>query len=200
MKKIKEYLNFLVDKKTLSCVIPYYFSIILSVIYVIISYIIIIINFGYEIKNSQNIVQAVFLNFSSLFLFTLISIWWYFILTLWYKLWKYIFQKYIKDNITKSISFFIFLYWTWLYYTISLLCLTIFSLFDFYYWTWFFFNSDLFYYYMHIITWFCFFVSLIELIILKNKILSLFSLILIIFLIIPYYYLARFFFALSIIS
>ena len=38
MKKIKEYLNFLVDKKTLSYVVPFYFSITLSVIYSIISY------------------------------------------------------------------------------------------------------------------------------------------------------------------
>ena len=74
MKKMKEYLNLLVDKKTLSYVIPYYFSITLSVVYLIVSYIIIIINFGYEIKNSQNIFQAIFINFSSLFIFTLMSI------------------------------------------------------------------------------------------------------------------------------
>ena len=198
MTKIKEYLNFLVDKKTLSYVVPFYFSITLSSIYVIVSYLLMMFILTEEIWNSNGVFQLIFQNFFSLFLFSCISIWLYFILTLWYKLWKYVFRKYIKNNITKSISFFIFLYWTWLYYIIALLCLTIFSLFNFYYSTWFLFNSYIFYYYNIIIISFCFFVSLIELIILKNKTLSLLILIFIIFLIIPYFSLAMFFFVLAI--
>ena len=198
MKKIKEYLNFLVNKKTLSYVVPIYFSITLSAIYVIVSYLLMMFILTEEIWNSNGVFQLIFQNFFSLFLFSCISIWLYFILTLWYKLWKYVFRKYIKNNITKSISFFIFLYWTWLYYIIALLCLTIFSLFNFYYSTWFLFNSYIFYYYNIIIISFCFFVSLIELIILKNKTLSLLILIFIIFLIIPYFSLAMFFFVLAI--
>lgn len=198
MKKIKEYLNFLVNKKTLNYVVPIYFSITLSAIYVIVSYLLMMFILTEEIWNSNGVFQLIFQNFFSLFLFSCISIWLYFILTLWYKLWKYVFRKYIKNNITKSISFFIFLYWTWLYYIIALLCLTIFSLFNFYYSTWFLFNSYIFYYYNIIIISFCFFVSLIELIILKNKTLSLLILIFIIFLIIPYFSLAMFFFALAI--
>ena len=198
MKKIKEYLDFLVDKKTLSYVVPIYFSITLSAIYVIVSYLLMMFILTEEIWNSNDVFQLIFQNFFSLFLFSCISIWLYFIVTLWYKLWKYVFKKYIKNNITKSISFFIFLYWTWLYYIIALLCLTIFSLFNFYYSTWFLFNSYIFYYYNIIIISFCFFVSLIELIILKNKRLSLLTLILIISLIIPYFSLAMFFFVLVI--
>lgn len=38
MKKIKEYLNFLVDKETLSYVVSFYFSITISVIYSFICY------------------------------------------------------------------------------------------------------------------------------------------------------------------
>ena len=157
MKKIKEYLNFLVDKKTLSYVVPFYFSITLSAIYVIVSYLLMMFILTEEIWNSNGVFQLIFQNFSSSFLFTCISIWLYFIVTLWYKLWIYVFRKYIKNNITKSISFFIFLYWTWLYYIIALLCLTVFSLFNFYYLIWFLFNSDILYYYPIIITWFCFF-------------------------------------------
>ena len=198
MKKIKEYLDFLVDEKTLSYVVPIYFSITLSAIYVIVSYLLMMFILTEEIWNSNGVFQLIFQNFFSSSLFTCISIWLYFIVTLWYKLWTYVFRKYIKNNITKSISFFIFLYWTWLYYIIALLCLTIFSLFNFYYSTWFLFNSYIFYYYNIIIISFCFFVSLIELIILKNKTLSLLILIFIIFLIIPYFSLAMFFFVLAI--
>ena len=46
--------------------------------------------------------------------YIIMVIWLYFILKLWYKLWKYIFKKYIKDNdITNIKSFFIFIYRSW---------------------------------------------------------------------------------------
>ena len=67
---MKNDLNFLVDKKTLSYVVPFYFSITLSVIYLIISYILVIINhyFGYIIMHSDNIIQSIQQNFYTIFL------------------------------------------------------------------------------------------------------------------------------------
>ena len=67
MKKIKEYLNFLVDKKTLSHVVPYYFSIALSVIYLIVSYDLTIFLFGYVVRDSKTIFQMISENFYTIF-------------------------------------------------------------------------------------------------------------------------------------
>ena len=69
MKKIKEFLNFLVDKKTLSYVVPFYFSITLSVIYMVLCYMIITYNFRHELENSDNIFQMISENFYTIFAF-----------------------------------------------------------------------------------------------------------------------------------
>ena len=198
MKKIKEYINFLVDKKTLSYIVPYYFSISLSVIYMIISHMIIMFSSDYDIKNFKNIFQILFqsfssLDFSSLFLFLWISIWLYFILDLWYKLWKYIFEKYIKDNdLLKMRSFVIFLYWTWLYFLISFLCSTIFIFFlTFVPWCIFLIIS-LPYQIIILIVSFIFF--LIEVLKFKNNNISFLTLFLIILFIVPFSFLELFFF------
>ena len=179
MKKIKEYLNFLVDKKTLSYIVPYYFSIALSVIYLIVSYMIIMGNFGYEIINFE-----LSLNFSSLFLFSWISIWLYLILDFWYKKWKYIFQKYIKDNdLLKMKSFVIFLYWTWLYFLI------------FFFFIFLHLNILLIIllFYKIIISILCLIFFLIELLKFKNNNISFLTLLLLILFLVPLSFLELFF-------
>ena len=164
-------LNFLVDKKTLSYVVPFYFSITLSVIYLIISYILVIINhyFGYIIMLSDNIIQSIQQNFYTIFLIIWISVWLYFILKLWYKSWKYIFNKYIKDNdLTKIKSFFIFLYWTWLYCSLIFISSTIWVFFDFYYFGWSLFSTPMLYFIATII-WLSFIFCLIELVMFEDN-------------------------------
>ena len=164
-------LNFLVDKKTLSYVVPFYFSITLSVIYLIISYILVIINhyFGYIIMHSDNIIQSIQQNFYTIFLIIWISVWLYFILKLWYKSWKYIFNKYIKDNdLTKIKSFFIFLYWTWLYCSLIFISSTIWVFFDFYYFGWSLFSTPMLYFIATII-WLSFIFCLIELVMFEDN-------------------------------
>ena len=162
MKKIKEYLNFLVDKETLSYVVSFYFSITISVIYSIICY---------------NLTKLTFKNFFSFFLFACISIWFYFTLKLWYMLWKYIFTKLVeKKDISKIKSFFIFLYWTWSFFSISLLFSILLPFFEF---------SLLFYFMLFlycniIITIISFIFCLIELFTSKYKKLTILTLILVI--------------------
>lgn len=110
MKKIKKYLNFLVDKQILSYVVPFYFSIALSVIYSLISYFLI---FEYSWRASS-LFELMLTKNIVIILYIIMVIWLYFIVTLWYKLWKHIFKKYIKDNdITNIKSFFIFIYRSW---------------------------------------------------------------------------------------
>ena len=179
MKKIKEYLNFLVDKQTLRRVVPYYFSISLSVIYMIIGYMIIMGNFGYEIINFK-----LSLNFSSLFLFSWVLIWLYLILDFWYKKWKYIFEKYIKDNdLLKMKSFVIFLYWTWLYFLIFF-CFIFFHL-----------NILLIIllFYKIIISILCLIFFLIEILKFKNNNISFLTLLLLILFLVPLSFLELFF-------
>ena len=171
MKKIKEYLNFLVDKKTLSYIVHFYFSINLSVIYLIISYILVMMNnyFGYVMVHSNNMIQAIQQNFYTIFLIIWIFVWLYFILKIWYKLWEYIFNKYIKDNdITKIKSFFIFLYWTWLYCSLLFISSSIWVFFDFSYLGMSLFSTPMLYS-IATILWLSFICCLIELVMFEDN-------------------------------
>ena len=166
MKKIKEYLNFLVDKKTLSYIVPYYFSIVLSVIYLIISYDLTTIYFGYVVRDSNTIFQMISENFYTIFFIIWISIWLYYILKLWYQLWEYIFKEYIQDNDIKRIkSLLILLYWTWLSFLSLFLHLLIIIFFDF---SLIEYSMYLFYYKI-IIFWLSFLVSFVELILFEDN-------------------------------
>ena len=166
MKKIKEYLNFLVDKKTLSYIVPYYFSIVLSVIYLIISYDLTTIHFGYVVRDSNTIFQMISENFYTIFFIIWISIWLYYILKIWYQLWEYIFKEYIQDNDIKRIkSLLILLYWTWLSFLSLFLHLLIIIFFDF---SLIEYSMYLFYYKI-IIFWLSFLFSFVELIIFEDN-------------------------------
>lgn len=166
MKKIKEYLNFLVDKKTLSYVVPYYFSLALSVIYLIVFYDLTVIHFGAVVSNSKTIFQMISENFYTIFAIIWISIWLYYILKLWYKLWKYIFKEYIQNNDIKRIkSLLILLYWTWLFFLSLFLYLIIILFFDF---SLIEYSMYLFYYKI-MIFWLSFLFSFVELIIFEDN-------------------------------
>lgn len=166
MKKIKKFLDFLVDKKTLSQVVPFYFSIALSVIYLIVSYDLTVIHFGVVVSNSNTIFQMISKNFYTIFSVIWIPIWLYYILKLWYKLWKYIFKEYIQNNDIKRIkSLLILLYWTWLSFLSLFLHLLIIIFFDF---SLIEYSMYLFYYKI-IIFWFSFLFSLVELVIFEDN-------------------------------
>ena len=169
MKKIKEFLNFLVDKKTLSYVVPFYFSITLSVIYMVLCYMIITYNFRHELENSDNIFQMISENFYTIFAFIWILIWLYFILKKRYKFEEYNFKKFIeKRDITKIKSQLIFFYWTWLYCFFLFLCLTIWTFFKFYYFSWCLFSWTTLWYNI-IILWLSLILFIIELIKFKDN-------------------------------